>query len=310
MALLWPDGRAEAPPKPDVTTHGFRSVSEYGMRWHPVYHDWRLHAGIDLIGLKDGRVKAIAKAKVTIASYFGGYGNLVELTIQSGAYKGWRFRYGHNSKFLVKKNAIVQPGQDLAIWGMTGTATGVHVHFEVIPPGKSQINPRPFMNTANAGAAGGGGTPLPEEETVTPYIRQDADARAKGRVVKPGQGFYLHTTPGLPTDKATNVIGKEGVYDLSAHIYAHGTPGEVVALVAVVQSNPADPAKKKSSRSYTHLFTFDKNGQVADDGTWQFDFAKVAAPTAVYIRAENPASNKGDITVTVLDSAALAFKKA
>jgi murein DD-endopeptidase MepM/ murein hydrolase activator NlpD len=56
-----------------------------------------------------------------------GYGELV--IIDHG--NGWTTYYGHNSKRFVGCGDQVTQGQVIAEMGMSGNATGVHLHFEI-----------------------------------------------------------------------------------------------------------------------------------------------------------------------------------
>ncbi|GGI41200.1 hypothetical protein GCM10010988_32900 [Cnuibacter physcomitrellae] len=122
---------------------GSRVSDEWGQRFHPIDHVWRLHAGIDLVysGGTCGRtVYAASAGTVTQASYNGGLGNSV--TINHG--NGWTTVYGHNSSLIVGRGATVSEGQPIAYAGTTGASTGCHVHFETRTNGTSQ-NPRSLL---------------------------------------------------------------------------------------------------------------------------------------------------------------------
>jgi murein DD-endopeptidase MepM/ murein hydrolase activator NlpD len=117
---------------------------EWGQRFHPIYSEWRLHAGIDLVyggGRTCGAtVYASASGTVTQAGYNGGLGNSV--TISHG--NGWTTVYGHNTSVLVGRGSSVGEGQPIAYAGTTGASTGCHLHFETRTGGTSQ-NPRSLL---------------------------------------------------------------------------------------------------------------------------------------------------------------------
>jgi murein DD-endopeptidase MepM/ murein hydrolase activator NlpD len=75
--------------------------------------------GTPIIVPSDGVVASIG------TSY--GFGKL--LTINHGY--GYKTRYAHLSKFLVKKGEYVKRGQKIALMGNTGRSTGPHLHYEV-----------------------------------------------------------------------------------------------------------------------------------------------------------------------------------
>jgi murein DD-endopeptidase MepM/ murein hydrolase activator NlpD len=83
-------------------------------------------------------VSAIADGTVTIARRLGGYGNLVEVKHAGGLSS----RYGHLSRYGggVRGGRRVRQGQTIGYVGMTGDATGPHLHFEVRQGGKP-VNP-------------------------------------------------------------------------------------------------------------------------------------------------------------------------
>ena len=105
----------------------FKVVSPFGMRLHPILKVWKMHTGID-IDAKTGDPNVAANGgKVIIAGWDGGYGNTV--VIDHGG--GISTLYAHASKLLVKVGDIVKQGQIVSRVGMTGLATGPHLHFEI-----------------------------------------------------------------------------------------------------------------------------------------------------------------------------------
>lgn len=136
-------------PPPSVSGWGsplsaWRVTSEWGMRFHPIAHVNRLHAGIDLVQAGGGTcgapVYASATGTVIQSGYNGGLGYSV--TINHGG--GLTTVYGHNSSLVVGYGQDVGGGQLIAYAGTTGSSTGCHVHFETRVNGNSQ-NPRDFV---------------------------------------------------------------------------------------------------------------------------------------------------------------------
>jgi hypothetical protein len=163
--VFWPNGSRSdvVPPKPGQASSGFRASSEYGWRYHPNDHVWRLHAGIDLIGWTT--IVSPVDGTVTYAGWSGGYGNLVEVTRRNGD----TFRMAHNRSIEVFRGQKVSARQALAIMGTTGNSTGVHSHFETRPGGGATIDPRDFMARQPVpGPAGGGGTTPPNPTPPKP----------------------------------------------------------------------------------------------------------------------------------------------
>ena len=58
--------------------------------------------------------------------------------------EGFKTRYGHLQKILVKRGQIVKYRQKIGLLGSTGRSTGPHLHYEVVHNGKS-LNPWKFI---------------------------------------------------------------------------------------------------------------------------------------------------------------------
>jgi hypothetical protein len=122
---------------------GYVLTSGFGMRFDPISHQWKLHAGQDLASQPGpGPVVAAASGKVVSAGTISGYGNAVVLQHSGGV----RTLYGHLASIdpKIASGAAVVPGQVLGVEGSTGASTGNHLHFEVIV-GAKPIDPVPFM---------------------------------------------------------------------------------------------------------------------------------------------------------------------
>jgi murein DD-endopeptidase MepM/ murein hydrolase activator NlpD len=112
-------------------------VSSFGMRRHPILKKYKMHTGIDISASKGVSIVAANNGTVILSSYDrNGYGNY--LVVDHGG--GITTLYGHASKLLVKVGAKVKAGQVIAKVGMTGLATGNHLHFEVRKDGVP-VNP-------------------------------------------------------------------------------------------------------------------------------------------------------------------------
>ena len=107
---------------------GYRVSSLFGQRWG------RLHAGIDLGGIKEGHpINAVHDGTVIVAGWQGGYGYAVFIQHEDGMVTV----YGHNSKLYVKVGQQVRAGDQVAGAGNTGHSYGTHCHLEI------RINDRP-----------------------------------------------------------------------------------------------------------------------------------------------------------------------
>jgi len=104
-------------------TSGFTNA-----RFHPVLKEWRAHKGVDYGAPTGTRVKAVADGTVAFVGKQGGYGNLLILQHQ-GQYST---AYGHLSAFAknLRRGSKVNQGDVIGQVGMTGLATGPHLHYE------------------------------------------------------------------------------------------------------------------------------------------------------------------------------------
>lgn len=130
---------------------GQRTSSFSTRRFHPISKKYKRHTGIDYGAPHGTPIFATAGGTVEFAGWRGGYGKMVIIRHPNG-YKTY---YGHCSRLLVKKGAIVQQGQTIARVGRTGKATGPHVHYEIRING-NPINPKSIKTTK--------GAPLPADQ--------------------------------------------------------------------------------------------------------------------------------------------------
>ena len=116
---------------------GARIISRFGMRFHPILHYSRLHAGVDFASGTGAPIRASGSGVVVFSGVMRGYGNVV--VIDHGG--GISTLYGHCSARLVRDGESVTKGQTIARVGSTGLATGPHLHFEVRRNG-SPVDPQ------------------------------------------------------------------------------------------------------------------------------------------------------------------------
>ncbi len=115
--------------------------SPFGYRFHPIYHQWRLHAGIDLAAPQGTPIVASRSGVVTTASYeAGGAGNYVNINHMDG----YVSRYMHMTHYVVSPGQKVSAGQVIGYCGATGAAEGPHLHFGIYENG-TPIDPAPFI---------------------------------------------------------------------------------------------------------------------------------------------------------------------
>jgi murein DD-endopeptidase MepM/ murein hydrolase activator NlpD len=128
--LLWPSAASNY-----VT-------SLYGTRYHPIYHYYRTHDGVD-IGAKYGtNILAADSGTVLTSAYSSSYGNYVVLSHGNGM----TTLYAHMSSRKVKEGDTVYKGATIGLVGSTGASTGPHLHFEVAKNG-SRIDPLKYFSS-------------------------------------------------------------------------------------------------------------------------------------------------------------------
>jgi murein DD-endopeptidase MepM/ murein hydrolase activator NlpD len=97
-------------------------------RFHPLLNKWRAHKGVDYAAPMGAKVKVTSDGVVSFVGKQGGYGNVVMVSHQG------RFTtvYGHLSRFAsgIKKGQKLGQGQLIGYVGMTGLASGPHLHYE------------------------------------------------------------------------------------------------------------------------------------------------------------------------------------
>lgn len=121
-----------------------RLTSRYGMRKHPIYGDYRFHAGIDIGGGAGAPIWAAESGTVILAGRSGGYGNLVVITHGTVNGKNLTTAYAHQSTILVREGQSVSKGQQIGRIGNTGASAGPHLHFEVRRDG-DPVNPLDYV---------------------------------------------------------------------------------------------------------------------------------------------------------------------
>lgn len=97
-------------------------------RYHPILKETRAHKGVDYGAPSGTPVKAAGNGKVQFLGSKSGYGNVIIL--QHGGH--YSTVYGHLKGFArgIKTGSHVQQGQVIGYVGMTGLATGPHLHYE------------------------------------------------------------------------------------------------------------------------------------------------------------------------------------
>lgn len=115
-------------------------TSSYGWRFHPIWHEQRLHAGTDFRAYCGTPLYATRGGTVYTANFRPGLGNSV--FIDHGTVNGYSLMTSSNhlSRFSVSAGQSVKAGQLIGYAGTTGSSTACHLHFEVYRNG-STVNP-------------------------------------------------------------------------------------------------------------------------------------------------------------------------
>ncbi len=118
-------------------------TSEYGIRFHPILHIWRMHTGLDFGGACGTPVYAAGPGTIISAGRAGGYGNRV--VIDHGLVSGVDLATTYNHMVrIVRFGGHVSRGQLIGYEGTTGMSTGCHLHFETLENGRF-VNPRKWL---------------------------------------------------------------------------------------------------------------------------------------------------------------------
>ncbi len=152
-----------------------------GSRTHPLFGYDAAHRGIDYSAPAGSKVRTIAGGIVELAGWQNGYGNVVEIRHDSRH----STLYAHLQKFGagIVKGARVSQGDLIGYVGMTGWATGPHLHFETKIAGRN-VNPLTAqfpgaepLPESQRDALASSAAPLREQLALLERIRVAANAR-------------------------------------------------------------------------------------------------------------------------------------
>ena len=132
----------------------FRISSNFNpRRRHPILNTIRAHKGTDYAAPTGTPIRATSDGRITRASRYGSFGNLVTIK-HSG---GFETKYAHLSQFAsgISRGDRVRQGEVIGYVGATGGATGPHLHYEFLVNGIHQ-NPRTILDK------------LPKAESIHP----------------------------------------------------------------------------------------------------------------------------------------------
>ncbi len=106
-----------------------RVTSGFGRRLHPIHKNWRTHAGVDFAAPTGTPIKATSDGTVSFVGSQRGYGNIIILQHRDR----YSTAYAHLNGFArgLRKGDRVNQGDVIGYVGMTGWATGPHLHYEI-----------------------------------------------------------------------------------------------------------------------------------------------------------------------------------
>ncbi|TVR75266.1 MAG: M23 family metallopeptidase [Marinilabiliales bacterium] len=132
LALNKEDMLASIPSIQPVAIRDIRRIGGYwGWRIHPIYKIRMFHEGMDFTAPRGTDVYATGNgvvARVINDRSRRGYGTFVD--IDHGY--GYRTRYAHLDRVLVRRGQEVKRGDVIGLVGNTGASTAPHLHYEVI----------------------------------------------------------------------------------------------------------------------------------------------------------------------------------
>ncbi|WP_251446096.1 murein hydrolase activator EnvC family protein [Vermiculatibacterium agrestimuris] len=120
-------------------------TSKFGWRTHPLTKKPNNHTGIDIAAPKNTEIYAVQGGVVITSAYApSSYGNYVVVSHGNGR----TTLYAHMTSRAVSEGQVVSQGQVLGYVGMTGSASGNHLHLELKVNGVRQ-DPRDMFPGVN-----------------------------------------------------------------------------------------------------------------------------------------------------------------
>ena len=113
-------------------------TSDFGVRFRGLLPE--IHRGVDISVPTGTEVRAMSPGRVRFAGTMSGFGNVVWLDHGGSVLTV----YAHLSEIRVRAGDGVAGRQVVGLSGMTGSATGPHLHFEVWRWGREQ-DPVPLL---------------------------------------------------------------------------------------------------------------------------------------------------------------------
>lgn len=159
-------------------------------RRHPVLNRMRAHRGVDYAAPIGTPVKSAGEGRVRFVGNKGGYGKVIEIQHANEV----RTVYGHLSRFArgLRQGERVRQGEVIGFVGMTGLATGPHLHYEYLLRG---VHKDPQK------------VPLPNDQPIPARLMADFRARATPLITSLDSG---QVSPALLAAVAATPTGAAG----------------------------------------------------------------------------------------------------
>lgn len=118
-------------------------IDPWGWRWSDRRSAWRMHTGVDLAAPEGTLVLAARAGRVLLVESVGGYG--LSVLIDHG--QGLETLYAHLLNAAVVPGQSVEAGAVIGRLGMSGQASGPHLHFELRQRGAqlTALDPTPHL---------------------------------------------------------------------------------------------------------------------------------------------------------------------
>ena len=105
-------------------------------RLHPVLRTWRAHRGVDYAAPTGTPIQSTGNGEVVHRARGSTYGNRIDIQHPNG----WTTRYAHMNGFYsgITVGSRIKQGDVIGYVGMTGLATGPHLHYEMLLHGRHE----------------------------------------------------------------------------------------------------------------------------------------------------------------------------
>jgi len=156
-------------------TSGYTKITApfgVGTDW---YNTGAPHRGMDIGAPLGTPVIAPQQAEVIAAGILGSYGNRIMLKFEDGT----KMLFAHLYSIVTEVGQKVEAGQTIGYVGMTGLATGPHLHVEAYNPAGELVNPMQYLAPTLASA-------LPTTAETQAFLDFYANAEPETRKVLDG----------------------------------------------------------------------------------------------------------------------------